>query len=60
MSTKISGFPVATNQLRKRDETQRQDLVLSFGSGAYMLRYMLEDKDTVVVIRVWHSQEDRR
>lgn len=30
------------------------------GAGAYVLRYMLEPDDTVVIIRVWHSKEYRR
>lgn len=41
------------------DETGRRELFLSFGSGAYVLRYMQESDDTVVVIRVRHSREDR-
>ena len=41
------------------DETARRELFIPFGAGAYVLRYMQEDKDTVVVIRVWHSREDR-
>lgn len=42
------------------DGTDRRDLTLPFGSGAYILRYMLLEEDTVVVvIRVRHSREDR-
>jgi len=41
------------------DETGRRELFVSFGAGAYVLRYMQEDRNTVVVIRVWHSREDR-
>ena len=41
------------------DETGRRELFVPFGAGAYVLRYMQEDKNTVVVIRVWHSREDR-
>jgi toxin ParE1/3/4 len=40
------------------DGTSRRDLYLSFGSGAYVLRYrVVEDK--VIIIRVWHSRERR-
>lgn len=39
------------------DETGRRELFLPFGAGAYMLRYMTEGENTVV-IRVWHSRED--
>lgn len=41
------------------DETGRRELFVAFGAGAYVLRYMLESEDTVVVIRVWHSKENR-
>ena len=41
------------------DETGRRELFVSFGAGAYVLRYMLEDQNTVIVIRVWHSKENR-
>lgn len=39
------------------DEVFR-DLVAPFGGGAYVLRYRL-DEDAVVVVRVWHSREER-
>ncbi len=35
-----------------------RDLVLSFGAGAYVLRYRLAE-DVIVVVRVWHSRETR-
>jgi plasmid stabilization system protein ParE len=41
------------------DETGRRELVISFGAGAFVLRYMWGNKDTVVIIRVWHSKENR-
>ena len=41
------------------DRTARRELFLAFGAGAYVLRYILEDDNTVVVIRVWHSKENR-
>jgi plasmid stabilization system protein ParE len=41
------------------DETSRRELFLPFGAGAYVLRYMHQKDGTVVVIRVWHSREDR-
>ncbi len=42
------------------DETGRRELFLSFAAGGYVLRYMLEDEQTVIIIRVWHSRELRR
>jgi plasmid stabilization system protein ParE len=41
------------------DETGRHELFVAFGAGAYVLRYMLEDNDAVVIVRVWHSRESR-
>src|SRR5437879_3063976 len=41
------------------DGTERRELVLSFGTGAYILRYMLTDDGTVVILRVRHSRERR-
>lgn len=41
------------------DETGRRELATSFGKNGYILRYMLEDDHTVVVIRVWHYLELR-
>ena len=42
------------------DETGRRELFLPFAAGGYVLRYMLEDEQTVIIIRVWHSRELRR
>jgi len=41
------------------DETGRRELFIAFGAGAYVLRYIPEDDSTVVIIRVWHSRENR-
>ena len=41
------------------DRTQRRELFIPFASSAYVLRYMPEDDDTPVIIRVWHSREVR-
>lgn len=40
------------------DDTRRRELYLPFGTSAYVLRYRL-DGDSVVIIRVWHSREQR-
>jgi plasmid stabilization system protein ParE len=42
------------------DGTRRRELFIPFGSGFYVLRYMLRGEDTVIVIRVWHSRENRQ
>lgn len=44
---------------RMDDETDRRELILPFAAGAYVLRYRIE-KETVVILRVWHGREDRR
>ena len=37
-----------------------KQLFIPFGKWAYVLRYRIDtDKDTLVVVRVWHSREDR-
>lgn len=41
------------------DETERRELVLPFGAGAYVVRYRIEH-ETIVILRVWHGREDRR
>ena len=43
---------------RMDDDTERRQLFVPFGAGAYVLRYRVHG-DTVVVIRVWHSREAR-
>jgi len=40
------------------DELKRRELYLAFGAWAYVLRYVLTEKN-IVVIRVWYSQENR-
>ena len=41
------------------DKTARRELFMAYGSGGYVLRYII-DEDRVVVIRVWHAREKRR
>ena len=41
------------------DTTNRRELLIPFGAGAYVIRYIISDGGTVIVIRVWHSREDR-
>ena len=43
---------------RMDDDTERRELFIPFGAGAYVLRYRIHH-DIVVVIRVWHSREAR-
>lgn len=40
------------------DETGRRELFVSFGASAYVLRYRIHH-DTVFIMRVWHSREER-
>lgn len=42
------------------DDTGRRELPIPFAAGAYVLRYRLEDEQTVISIRVWQSREERR
>ncbi|HEY1645559.1 MAG TPA: type II toxin-antitoxin system RelE/ParE family toxin [Candidatus Saccharimonadales bacterium] len=41
------------------DETNRRELYVAFGASAYVILYLLEGSDTVVIVRVWHSKENR-
>lgn len=41
------------------DGTDRRELIVPFGVGAYVLRYRLHEEGMIVVIRVWHSREAR-
>lgn len=42
------------------DAAGHRELFVPFGVGAYVLRYRVIAKaDTVVVVRVWHSREQR-
>lgn len=43
---------------RMDDETERREVYVPFGAGAYVLRYRMHE-ETIVVIRVWHSREER-
>jgi len=38
------------------DSSQRRELIIQFGSGAYVLRYVL-DGDAIIILRVWHSKK---
>ena len=40
------------------DETDHRELFVPFGASAYVLRYRLHH-NTVFLIRVWHSREER-
>lgn len=37
----------------------RRELYIPFGAGYYVLTYMLDVEGNPVIIRVWHSRQDR-
>ncbi len=41
------------------DGSGRREYHVPFGSGFYVLRYMINQDGDIVVLRVWHSREDR-
>ena len=41
------------------DDRPERELVIRFGSGAYVLRYRIDDQGDVIIIRVWHGRERR-
>jgi len=40
------------------DDSGRRELIIPFGVSAYVLRYYVLKKH-VVIVRVWHSREER-
>ncbi|MBI2840430.1 MAG: type II toxin-antitoxin system RelE/ParE family toxin [Acidobacteria bacterium] len=52
-------LPEAGKPLEDEELTEFRDLVVPFGSGAYVLRYRL-DKGSIIMVRVWHSREGER
>ena len=55
-SKRLAGFPEMGQPMN--DGTDRRELFLPFGAGCYVLRY-IKDRQEVVIIRVWHSKEQR-
>lgn len=51
MSNPESGRPV-------QGLSSFREVLIPFGSGNYVLRYR-EDNATIVVVRLWHSKEER-
>jgi plasmid stabilization system protein ParE len=50
---------VANPRIGKPLGDGRSEWLIPFGVGAYVLRYRLDEQGAPVVIRVWHSREDR-
>ena len=46
-------------QIGKSFEDGRREWFIAFGVGAYVLCYRIDSDGDPVVIRVWHSREDR-
>lgn len=43
---------------KQLNNTSYRELYIPFGGGAYVLRYVV-DENNVVIIRVWHGREER-
>jgi plasmid stabilization system protein ParE len=55
----LQQFPEIGRPMRRGDE--RREFIVPFGKAAYVLRYRLDARrNSVVIIRVWHSRESRR
>lgn len=52
----LADFPAIGKPMN--DGTERRELFMPFGTANYVLRYRM-DQDIVVIIRVWHSRENR-
>jgi plasmid stabilization system protein ParE len=37
----------------------RRQVFLNLGAGAYVIRYRFDLEGSVVIVRVWHSREQR-
>ena len=53
----LASFPEAGHPMN--DGTDRRELFLPFGASSYVLRYLI-DRQTVVIVRVWHGRENRK
>ena len=57
----LRSFPALGKPMN--DDTDRRELFLAFGAGAYVLRYRIDGNMAVilmaVILRVWHSREKR-
>lgn len=53
----LTDFPEIGSPME--DETKRRELFIPFGAGCYVLRYIIY-RESVVIIRVWHSKEHRK
>ncbi|MBR8838912.1 MAG: type II toxin-antitoxin system RelE/ParE family toxin [Stigonema ocellatum SAG 48.90 = DSM 106950] len=52
----LADFPAIGKPIN--DGTGRREVFLPFGAGNYVLRYKVEHQ-IIVIIRVWHSRENR-
>ncbi|HVC36323.1 MAG TPA: type II toxin-antitoxin system RelE/ParE family toxin [Candidatus Dormibacteraeota bacterium] len=41
------------------DNDGKREIFVAFAAGAYVIRYKFEAEDTIVIIRIWHSRENR-
>ena len=41
------------------EDGARRQVFLHFGAGAYVIRYRRDNEGNVVIVRVWHSREQR-
>lgn len=53
----LIGHPIRTPIGEDRNDIR--ELLLTFGSGGYILRYQVL-KEQVRILRIWHTREDRR
>ena len=51
---------VAHPEIGKPLDDARREWFATFGAGAYVLRYRIDADGNPIVIRIWHSREDRR
>ena len=56
----VQSLDIFPDRGRQTDIESVRELIVPFGSSAYVLRYAhLPDVDEVVVLRIWHGREQR-
>jgi plasmid stabilization system protein ParE len=44
---------------RRSEQPNNRELSASYGSGAYVLRYRADKTGHIIILRVWHSREQK-
>ncbi len=53
----LEKFPTIGKPVIRR--LNHRDIIKPFGSGAYVIRYRIKSENILVILKVWHSKENR-